>query len=58
MEPGHGAEWEALDREQRQTLTPGADTPIEELLRRGQHVSAQAAKLLRAIERAGDRARP
>ena len=36
---------------------PSADTPIGELLRRGQHLSAQAAGLLRAVERADERAR-
>lgn len=52
MEPGHDAEWAQLDAEKRQLLMPAADTPLEDLLRRGQHLSAQAAALLRAIERA------
>ncbi|HEY2766681.1 MAG TPA: hypothetical protein VGI76_00380 [Solirubrobacteraceae bacterium] len=52
LEPGHDDEWAALNAEKRHALTPPADTPISELLRRGQHVSAQAAKLLRAVERA------
>jgi hypothetical protein len=55
---GHEAEWALLNEEKRRVLTPPADTPIEELLRRGQHLSAQAAWLLRAVEQADDRARP
>jgi len=51
LEPGHEAEWAELNREKREALTPPPDTPIGELLRRGQHLSAQAAKLLRAVER-------
>jgi hypothetical protein len=58
MSPGHEAEWAALNEEKRRVLTPGADTPIEELLRRGQHLSAQAAWLLRAVEQANGHAAP
>jgi hypothetical protein len=58
LEPGHKAEWAELNREKRQALTPSPDTPVGELLRRGQHLSAQAAGLLRAIERADERSRP
>jgi hypothetical protein len=58
MEPGHEAEWEQLNAEKRQFLTPPPDTPIGELLRRGQQLSAQAAGLLRAVERANGRPRP
>ena len=54
LEPGHEEEWAILETEKRKVLTPPADTPIGELLRRGQHLSAQAAKLLRAVERAAD----
>lgn len=54
LEPGHEDEWAALNEEKRRALTPPADTPVGELLRRGQHLSAQAAKLLRAVERAAD----
>ncbi len=57
LEPGHEEEWAKLDREKREALTPLADTPIGELLRRGQHLSAQAAGLLRAVERADERSR-
>lgn len=53
LEPGHEAEWARLNAEKRRALTPPPDTPIGELLRRGQHLSAQAAALLRAVERAG-----
>jgi hypothetical protein len=53
LEPGHEAEWARLGEEKRRALTPPADTPIGELLGRGQRLSAQAAKLRRAVERAG-----
>lgn len=52
LEPGHDAEWAALNEEKRCALTPPADTPVGELLRRGQHLSAQGAWLMRAVERA------
>ena len=52
LEPGHEAEWVGLNEEKRRFLTPSPDTPPEDLLRRGQRLSAQAAALLRAIERA------
>jgi hypothetical protein len=54
LEPGHEDEWAELNREKRKALTPAPDTPIGELLRRGQHLSAQAAGLLRAVERGND----
>lgn len=50
---GNDAEWARLNAEKRDALTPPPDTPVGELLRRGQHLSAQGAKLLRAVERAG-----
>lgn len=52
LSPGNEAEWAALEREKRTALIPPPDTPVAELLRRGQHLSAQAAGLLRAVERA------
>lgn len=52
LEPGHEAEWERLNAEKRKLLTPPPDTPIGELLRRGQALSVQATDLLRAVERA------
>jgi hypothetical protein len=52
LEPGHEAEWAALNREKRRALTPPADTPVAMLLRQGQHLSRQASLLLRAVERA------
>jgi mannose/cellobiose epimerase-like protein (N-acyl-D-glucosamine 2-epimerase family) len=58
LEPGHEAEWAELNREKRSRMAPPADTPIGELLRRGQHLSAQAGKLLRAVERANGGSRP
>ena len=57
FEPGHEAEWGRLNAEKSRMLTPAPDTPIGELLRRGQHLSAQAASLLRAVERGDERAR-
>jgi hypothetical protein len=57
LEPGHEAEWAELDKEKRRALTPPPDTPIGELLRRGQNLSAQAAGLVRAVERADGHAR-
>ncbi|HEY2537108.1 MAG TPA: hypothetical protein VGI24_09030 [Solirubrobacteraceae bacterium] len=58
LEPGHEAEWARLGEEKRRALTPPPDTPIGELLRRGQHLSAQAAGLVRAVERADGHTRP
>ena len=57
LEPGHEAEWAVLNEEKRRALTPPPDTPIGELLRRGQHLSAQAAGLVRAVERGDGHAR-
>jgi hypothetical protein len=42
--------WQALDAEQRRLLSP-VGMSIEEKLRRGQRLSAQAAALRRAIVR-------
>lgn len=44
------ATWKALDAEQRRLLRP-TGMSIEEKLRRGQRLSAQAAALRRAIVR-------
>ncbi len=52
LAPGNEAEWASLNAEKRAALIPPSDTPVGELLRRGQHLSAQAAKLLRAVDRA------
>ena len=57
LEPGHEAEWGRLNAEKREALTPASDTPIGELLRRGQHLSSQAAGLLRAVERGDEHPR-
>ncbi len=57
LESGHEAEWAALNEEKRRALTPPPDTPISEMLGRGQRLSAQAAALLRAVERADGRPR-
>jgi len=53
MEPGHDADWTRLAVEKRRALTPPPDTPIGQLLRQGQDLSAQAVALLRAVERGG-----
>ncbi|MEX0972648.1 MAG: hypothetical protein WDZ46_05270 [Solirubrobacterales bacterium] len=58
LAPGNEAEWARLNAEKREALTPPPETPIGELLRRGQHLSAQGAKLLRAVERADGYRRP
>jgi len=52
LAPGNEAEWARLNAEKRRALTPPPGTPIGELLRRGQQLSSQGAKLLRAVERA------
>jgi len=53
IEPGHDAEWIRLEAEKRSALTPALETPVGELLRRGQNLSSQAGALLRAVERGG-----
>ncbi len=50
LTPAH-PEWARLGREKRELLRLPADTPVEELLRLGMHLSAQAASLLSAVER-------
>ncbi|HEX3325311.1 MAG TPA: hypothetical protein VHR65_09325 [Solirubrobacterales bacterium] len=54
LEPGHEVEWSRLNAEKRGALAPLPDASIGELLRRGQNLSAQAARLLAAVERGGD----
>ena len=53
LRPG-APEWAALNEEKRRLLTPPPDTPIEELLRRGERLSEQAARLAAAVERADE----
>jgi hypothetical protein len=48
---GHEAMRERFAIEKRQALSLPADTSIADLLVRGRHLSAQAAALLRALER-------
>jgi len=49
LRPGREADWERLNAEKRDLLArDGADT-LESRLRRGQRLSAQAARLRRAI---------
>lgn len=55
LEPGHEAKWEALNREKRELLRPAPNTPVEELLRRGQRLSIQAARFRRAVDGSNDR---
>jgi len=57
MAPGNEAEWTRINEEKREALTPPPGTPIGVLLRRGQRLSAQGAKLLRAVERADGHSR-
>ncbi len=52
LEPGHEETWRRLDKEKRKALTPLPGTPGSDLLKRGQHLSTEVAKLLRAVERA------
>jgi len=58
LESGHEAEWARLNAEKRKALTPPPDTPIGELLRRGQALSSQATGLLRAVDHANEHPRP
>lgn len=51
LEPGHEQEWARLNAQKRKALTPPPGTPVEELLRRGQALSAQVAWLREAVER-------
>ena len=51
LEPGHEQEWARLNAQKRKALTPPPGTPVEELLRQGQALSAQAAWLLEAVAR-------
>ncbi|MBA3865822.1 MAG: hypothetical protein H0X42_05680 [Solirubrobacterales bacterium] len=53
IEPGHEVEWARLEAEKRRALMPAPQMTVGELLRRGQGISAQAAGLLRAVERGG-----
>jgi len=56
LEVGHQDEWVRLAAEKRAALTPPPDRPIRELLRRGQHLSAQPAMLTRAVSSADEHA--
>jgi hypothetical protein len=58
LEPGHEAEWKRLNEEKHRLLAPAADASVAELLALGQRLSAQAAALLRAVERADGDFRP
>jgi hypothetical protein len=44
-------EWVRLEREKRELLRLPADASVEDLLRQGLQLSAEAARLVRAIER-------
>jgi hypothetical protein len=48
---GSAPAWERIEREQRRLQVAAARGSVEERLRRGQRLSAQAARLRRAIIR-------
>ena len=43
-------EWVRLEREKRELLRPADDASVEELLRQGVDLSAEAARLIGAME--------
>ena len=49
LRPGREAEWEQINAAKRDLLAGGSRDPLEARLRRGQRLSAQAARLRRAI---------
>lgn len=53
LTPGQPA-WRHLEEEQRALLRPAPGTSTEELLRRGMHLSREAARLRGAIRQADD----
>lgn len=53
LTPGN-PEWTALEREKRELLRPRAEVPVEELLRRGIRLSAEAGRLMKGVERRPD----
>jgi hypothetical protein len=57
LKVGHAA-WDRLEAEKRSARRRPSDTPVEELLRAGQRLSAQAGALRRAVSRDGRSRRP
>jgi len=51
LRPGAEAEWEQIDSSKRALLAAGPRGSIEARLRRGQRLSAQAARLRRGLVR-------
>ncbi|MBA3306088.1 MAG: hypothetical protein H0U25_09205 [Thermoleophilaceae bacterium] len=49
LRPGREAEWEQIDARKRELLASGTRDSLEGRLRRGQRLSAQAARLRRAV---------
>ena len=49
LRPGVGAEWEQINAGKRELLACGPRGSVEARLRRGQRLSAQAARLRRAL---------
>ena len=49
LRPGREAEWEQINAGKRELLAGGPRGSVEARLRRGQRLSAQAARLRRAI---------
>ncbi len=49
LRPEREAEWEQINAAKRNLLAGGKPEPLEARLRRGQRLSAQAARLRRAI---------
>ena len=49
LRPGREAEWEKINAGKRELLAGGPRGSVEARLRRGQRLSAQAARLRRAI---------
>jgi hypothetical protein len=53
LRPG-ASEWKALNDEKRRLLAPPPETSVEQLLREGEALSAEAIGLLAAIEGQSD----
>lgn len=49
LRPGAEAEWEQINASKRELLAAGSRGTLEARLRRGQRLSAQAARLRRAL---------
>lgn len=49
LRPGRAAEWEQINAAKRELLAAGPHASVEARLRRGQRLSAQAARLRRSL---------